>query len=453
MTKEINQIDYSDKFIYLITKIRFDDKSESEFRDNMILKSMGIILNNLNQRCGADTVINYRILPSETIFKYKNGRKVYKIILTFPIQQHQIDTNDDLILKNIDIIKNYIIDKDWENNYRQYIWIWRILNQLDYKPESSLIYDGYKCKFQWGFNDVKMEKYKISYNEYQDKSGIIIKTIVDPLIKDYGLYINLSTTFNDMDYGYNYLHYYEHIMTYAWKKLPQQNMLELNGGTTCNGVCYVYNIHETKSSLELYLDKYLKFHSCSRKKEFWNGNLIEGLKTELERTISETLLEKSMSQMAKTDPYSQYKYNTEILRYFSNKPFEIITYTPEKIDVEHFLKQYDFQTKYEVNKPKKIIFNYYPIHVLRDKRDRGFHILHKKVDEKMEKDTILGVDNYILSNENLAQLNTILMNILLKNNDELSKLLINTPTPLSNLNINMASPNFSDINGYFINAF
>ena len=116
MTKEINQIDYSDKFIYLITKIRFDDKSESEFRDNMILKSMGIILNNLNQRCGADTVINYRILPSETIFKYKNGRKVYKIILTFPIQQHQIDTNDDLILKNIDIIKNYIIDKDWENN-------------------------------------------------------------------------------------------------------------------------------------------------------------------------------------------------------------------------------------------------------------------------------------------------------------------------------------------------
>lgn len=453
MAKEIYQIDYSNKFIYLITKIKFNNNFEPEFRDNMILKSMGIILNNLNQHCGANTVINYRILPSETIFKYKNGMKIYKIILTFPIQQHQIDVNDDLILKNIDIIKNYIINKDWENNHRQYIWIWRILNQLKYKPESSLIYENYKCKFQWGFDEDKMEKYKITYKEIHDDNGIVIKQIIDPLIKDYGLYINLSTTFNDMDYGYNYLHYYEHIMTYAWKKLPQQNMLELNGGTTCNGICYVYNIHETKSSLELYLNEYLKFHSMSRKKDFWNKDIIEGLKTELERTISETLLEKSMSQMAKTDPYSQNKYNTEILRYFSNKPFEIITYTPEKIDIKYFLKQYDFQTKYEIDKPKKIIFNYYPIHVLRDKCDRGFHILSKNSKNKIEKDIVLGVDNYILSNENLGQLNTILMSILLKNKDELNKLLINTPTPLSNLNINTASPNFSDVNGYFINAF
>ena len=449
----MNNIDYANKFIYLVTKIKFENNAESEFRNNMILKTMGLILNHLNQRCGADTVINYRIFPSETTFKYKNGNKIYKIVLTFPIQQHQIDSNDDLILKNIDIIKNYIINKDWENNYRQYIWIWRILNQIHYKPESSLIYDDYKCKFQWGFDDNKMEKYKIKYNEWMDETGIVVKEIIDPLIQDYGLYINLSTTFDEMDYGYNYLHYYEHIMTYAWKKLSQQNMLELNGGTTCNGVCYVYNIHENKKSLELYLNNYLKFHSLTRKKEFWEKNMQAGLQTELERTISETLLEKSMSQMAKTDPYSQYKYNTEILRYFSNKPFEIITYTPESINVKEFLKKYDFKTKYEISKPKKIIFNYYPIHVLRDKRDRGFHILHKNLHKKENKDVVLGVDNFIISNESLSQLNTILMNVILKNGDELTKILINNPTPLSNLNINMASQHSNDINGYFINVF
>lgn len=449
----MNNIDYANKFIYLVTKIKFENDAESEFRNNMILKTMGLILNHLNQRCGADTVINYRIFPPETTFKYKNDSKIYKIVLTFPIQQHQIDSNDDLILKNIDIIKNYIINKDWENNYRQYIWIWRILKQINYKPESSLIYDDYKCKFQWGFDDNKMEKYKIKYNEWIDETGIVIKEIIDPLIQDYGLYINLSTTFDEMDYGYNYLHYYEHIMTYAWKKLSQQNMLELNGGTTCNGVCYVYNIHENKKSLELYLNNYLKFHSLTRKKEFWEKNMQAGLQTELERTISETLLEKSMSQMAKTDPYSQYKYNTEILRYFSNKPFEIITYTPESINIKEFLNKYDFKTNYEISKPKKIIFNYYPIHVLRDKRDRGFHILHKKMYKKENKDVVLGVDNFIISNESLSQLNTILMNVLLKNGDELTQILINNPTPLSNLNINMASQHSNDINGYFINVF
>lgn len=452
-TEKINIINYIDKFIYLVTKINFQNNEKSEFKNNMILKIMSLLLTYLNQRCGADTVINYRILPIDTIFKYVNNEKQYKIILTFPVQQHEINSNDDLIFKNIDIIKNYIINKDWEKDHRQYLWLWRVLRQLNFKPESYIKYEDYKSTFNWGLDDKIIDKYMISYQENKTKDGIIIKEIIDPLIKDYGLYINLSTTFNELDYGYNYLHYYEHIMTYAWKKLSQQNMIELNGGTTCNGVCYVYNIHETKKSLELYLDKYIKFHSLSRRKDFWNKCLTAGLKTELERTISETLLEKSMSQMAKTDPFSQDNYNTEILRYYSNKPFEIITYTPEKIDVIKFLNQYNFSKKYPIEKPKKIEFDYYPIHVLRDKQDRGFHILYLNENIKLNNDVVLGVDNYIISNENLGQLNTILMDILLKKEEELKKILTNNPTPLSNLNMNMASCNSNDINGYFIGCF
>ena len=168
------------------------------------------------------------------------------------------------------------------------------------------------------------KKYEIKIRQTILKDGTKLKEILDPLINYYGLYINLSVPFSDMDYGYNYLHFYEHIMTYAWKPLSQQNVLELNGGTTCNAICYVYNIHSNSKSMEEYLKEYIDFHLKSRGNDFWKKEIVKGLETELERTTSETLMEKSLSQMAKTDPYSQHAYNTQILQYYSNKPFEII---------------------------------------------------------------------------------------------------------------------------------
>jgi hypothetical protein len=165
---------------------------------------------------------------------------------------------------------------------------------LDYKPNSYLKYDDFKTKIEWGPSEDIIKKYEPKLRQTILKDGSKLKEIVDPFVNDYGVYINLSVPFSEMDYGYNYLHFYEHMMTYAWKNESQQNMLELNGATTCHGLCYVYNIHSNQDSMEQYLKSYLEFHMKTRNDEYWNNELLEGLKRELERTMSETLLDKSV---------------------------------------------------------------------------------------------------------------------------------------------------------------
>ena len=445
---------YENKYIKFITKFRTEDVNldgiSNEFRNNMVIKTLTYLIRYLNQRCGADTVINYRILPVETETEYKNNQKIYKLIIKFPIQQHKIDSNDDLVLKNIKIISDYIKNKKWELDNKQYLWLWRTLYQLKYKPESYIMYDDYKEKVEWGISVDAIKKYEIKIRQTILKDGTKLKEILDPLINDYGLYINLSVPFSDMDYGYNYLHFYEHIMTYAWKSLSQQNVLELNGGTTCNAICYVYNIHSNSKSMEEYLKEYIDFHLKSRRNDFWKKEIVKGLETELERTTSETLMEKSLSQMAKTDPYSQHAYNTQILQYYSNKPFEIIVYSPKITNAKKICEQY-FNNSEELQKitPKKIKFDYYPLHVLRDKKDRNYLVLH--INKKME-NGVTGIDNYIHSDSDINELNTTLLKILLKDGIDLKSCLINEPTPFSNLNINYTSTSLSDVSGYFLNS-
>ena len=491
MSKIINN--FNDKYIEFITSYKFDNKCinnmNPEFRNQMILKSLNLILQKLNQKCGAETIVNYRIKPVISFSKFKNGVKKYSFIIQFPVQQHNITSNEDLVLKDINIITTFIENFDWTKQHKQYIWLWRNLLQLNYKPNSYIKFEDYKKKITWGVPDEVINKYQIKIRETSVyKNGSInninnisdttnhkekictLKEIVDPLIQDYGLYINLSVPFSDMNYGYNYLHYYEHMMTYAWKKITNEHVLELNGGTTCNALCYLYNIHENIDSLHLFLEEYINFHLKSRDKKFWNEELMNGLKTELERTTSETLLEKSMTQMAKRDPVSIDKYNSEVLVYYSNKPFEIITYTPIVTNTKEIINKYMGnleESELNSTKPEEIFFDYYPIHVGRDKALRNYLILssskvinddikmdisnNKQQSKPKETKGVPGVDNFIKSTEDLSELNTILMQILLTNGINLKKVLSEHPTPISNLNLNYSSTKSNDITGFFLN--
>lgn len=454
-SKIINN-EYDNKYITFTTKYVSENLNlpniSNEFRNNMIVKSLNYLIKFVNQRCGAETNINYRIFPVDAESKNKYGKNIYKFTIKFPIQQHKIESNEDLVIKTIDTISNYIKNRNWELDNKHYLWLWRTLYQLKYKPTSYIKYEDYKQKIEWGISDEIINKYSIKVRQTKLNDGTTLKEIVDPLVNDFGLYINLSVPFSDMDYGYNYLHYYEHIMTYAWKNLSQHNLLELNGGTTCNAICYVYNIHSDKKSMEEYLKKYIEFHLDSRKESFWNSDIVSGLKMELERTTSETLLEKSLTQMAKTDPYSQHEYNTKIFHHYSNKPFEIIVYSPQETNAKKICKVLFDKREIETTKttPSKIKFNYYPIHVLRDKRDRNYLILKSNPNENLN--TVYGVDNYIKADSSVSELNTTLLKLILKSGQDLKTCLISEPTPYSNLNINFTSTSLSDVGGYFMNS-
>lgn len=445
MTTVIN--DFENKIIKFVTVFECD--RDSNFKSNMTIKILTLLLRKLNQRIGSDTSINYRINPVDVKCKHVDCKRQYKFVLTFPIQQHGIKLNEQLLNETLEKLSTFIPNLDWEQIHKQYLWLWRTLYQTKYKPNSYLKYDDFKKQIQWGPSDEVMEKYEPKLRETILTDGSKLKEIVDPFVNDYGVYINLSVPFKDMNYGYNYLHYYEHMMTYAWKNITQQDMLEMNGATTCHALCYVYNIHSNVESMETYLKSYLEFHVKSRDESFWTIELLNGMKLELERTMSETLLDKSYTNMAKTDPKSQFNYDSSILQYFSNKPFEIIVYGPKKTNAKEIAESI-ITSKSDNNKqPKPLKFNYYPLHVCRDKTDRRYLILKKNKDD--DKVVVTGVDCYIKCDENLNELNTVLMQLLLKSGQELKNILVKTPIPNSNLNFGSASCSDENINAYFEN--
>ena len=71
---------------------------------------------------------------------------IYKFTIKFPIQQHKIESNEDLVIKTIDTISNYIKTRNWELDNKHYLWLWRTLYQLKYKPMSYIKYEDYKQK-------------------------------------------------------------------------------------------------------------------------------------------------------------------------------------------------------------------------------------------------------------------------------------------------------------------
>jgi hypothetical protein len=201
--------------------------------------------------------------------------------------------------------------------------------------------------------------------------------------------------------------------------------------------------------METYLKSYLEFHMKSRDESFWTTDLLNGMKLELERTMSETLLDKSDTNMAKTDPKSQFNYNSKVSQYFSNKAFEIIIYGPKKTNAKEISESIVTSKLDNNEQPKSLKFDYYPLHVSRDKIDRRYLILKKNKDDN--KAIVNGVDCYIKCDENLNELNTVLMQLLLKNGQELKNILVNIPIPNSNLNFGTASCSGENINSYFEN--
>ena len=79
------------------------------------------------------------------------------------------------------------------------------------------------------------------------------------------------------------------------------------------------------------------------------------------------------------------------------------------------------------------------------------HEVNTETNPKTNNPTIEGVDCYIKCDENLSELNTILMQLLLKEGQELKDILIKTPTPNSNLNFGSDSCYNDNITSYFEN--
>ena len=186
-----------------------------------------------------------------------------------------------------------------------------------------------------------------------------ITYISDPYILDYGVFHNLTTTFDEYNFAYNMLHVYEHIMCLSWDALSKEDMVKCNGATYPNAIAYVFTIHTSLKSYKMYLISDLLHRIKSRKQSFWDKPEMNRLfQREIERTISETRNERSLAIFGRSDCTAfDFEYNKEVFTYWSRKPFDMLCIGPAPLNelmIRHDKINKEIQSHPRYDKSQKI---------------------------------------------------------------------------------------------------
>jgi hypothetical protein len=267
----------------------------------------------------------------------------------------------------------------------------------------------------WESRDIEFppfpEDYKIKTKfETFDESCKIVQ-IIDPLISENGIFYDISIPFEELNFGHNLLHIYEHLQTKAWEGLEETDLIDYNGRTLPTGISLIYTTHKSMKSLKLYLNALLTFIYKQRNQDFWNSDKMkEYILLETKRTISETRKDRSLSCLGRSNvcAYSN-NYKTEVFHYWANKPFNILLIASEEIE-------FNLKTFSNKNPLKKNInienykFNYMPLEVFRFRALRGTFTT-----KKYKSLGLMGKNNSLISlKENLTNYNCLLYKLLIQ---------------------------------------
>lgn len=401
----------------------------------------------VNQLIGAETDVNYRIIrPVYSYEEIETKSEITKCkstgsspvvpseILTvtidfnFQLNNPQNIEYNKIVFNKLTVIENYLRNKNWSIETKEIKRYLRNILIHNKKFEAKLIYEDYSSIICFEcpelINTIKVKETKSKTEKSTkssfdtssvktkktavDSSSIQIIQIIDPLINDCGIFVDVSKDFSVFKYGYNYLHLFEHIITYAWRNCDKNNLKLLNGFTSLNANCLVYAVVEDYSTLLSYLKSYLEFHISL----LVDGFPSECLKVETNRTMSETLNEKSLTSFGRTDSivYSKLSYEIDILKHLLQDSLKIYLVTNVELEfdssVKKLISDFDkalvkFNKSFKFDSSKFIkSFDYIPLSVLKEKELRGIHIL--KDDSPIEASPYLkGKDNKIYTTQDL----------------------------------------------------
>ena len=379
---------------------------EIELKNNNYLSDA--FLNFMSYYIGAFSKINYHMRMA----------RMHKI--TIPIYPYEVEeyhtTPIELIRQKLHLLEELFEHVDWSTLPKVYFWLAHSMKMLGFSmsddivckvvSESMSVIDsfpkrGITIRVNEPANDmVRVERHSPTNEES------ILTVIEDPHVSDYGLYIDLSTTFDDMGMMYNALHLYEHIMTSAWDGINARNQITMNGATSTIGMSWIYAVLRDSEALCQYLEASLEFIVNAREKDFWSSKKIDdSLRVETVRTISETRTERSSSMMARSDLHAyEGAYNKDIFWYWSNKPFNILVVVDDAKHISSVLSKLDsicsthsIQT---VPRPPNHKFKNIPVEALLTKMvqtyrieradpfDNAKHVFNRKI----ERGVIYGVD-------------------------------------------------------------
>lgn len=393
----------------------------------------------VNQLIGAETDVNYRII--RPVYSYEDVEdcdcsdtsEILTVTIDFNFQLNNpqnIEYNK-IVFNKLTVIENYLRNKNWSIETKEVKRYLRNILIHNKKFEAKLIYEDYSSIISFEcpelLNTIKVKETKSKVGSKTDNSSsnvdksISIIQIIDPLINDCGIFVDVSKDFSVFKYGYNYLHLFEHIITYAWRNCDKNNLKLLNGFTSLNANCLIYAVVEDYSTLLSYLKSYLEFHISL----LVDGFPSECLKVETNRTMSETLNEKSLTSFGRTDSivYSKFSYEIDVLKHLLQDSLKIYLVTNVEImfgssneqsnktslfdnsvkklisDFDKALVKFNKSFKFDESKFTKS-FDYIPLSVLKEKELRGIHIL--KDDSPIEASPYLkGKDNKIYTTQEL----------------------------------------------------
>lgn len=370
----------------------------------------------VNQLIGAETDVNYRII--RPVYSYEeiddnestgSNSEILTVTIDFNFQLNNpqnIEYNK-IVFNKLTVIENYLRNKNWSIETKEVKRYLRNILIHNKKFEAKLIYEDYSSIISFSCPEL-INTIKVKESKAKDNNSIEIIQIVDPLINDCGIFVDVSKDFSVFKYGYNYLHLFEHIITYAWRNCDKNNLKLLNGFTSLNANCLIYAVVEDYSTLISYLKSYLEFHISL----LIDGFPSECLSIETNRTMSETLNEKSLTSFGRTDSivYSKLGYEIDILKHLLQDSLKIYLVTNVEIILDNSVKKlisdFDkalvkFNKSFKFDESKFVkSFDYIPLSVLKEKELRGIHVL--KDDSPIEASPYLkGKDNKIYTTQDL----------------------------------------------------
>lgn len=412
-----------------------------------------LLMNYMNYQLGANTAVNYHMMP------------LVQLKISIPVNiytKKEINKNINIIVKErIDMIQNLFETINWNKQNKIYLWCLRSLKILNIDLSKLFIVSSdnidYNDYLHFTIPELKLPEMK----KTKLKDGSTIYQYIDKYIDNYGVFCNLSKKYSEMNYSYNILHLYEHIMTYAWKELSSADLVDLNGSTYPNGICNIYAINKTKSACEEYLYNYINFYLNGRNSNFWN-NMREGIEVETMRTISETYLDTSLTSIGRSDAQAfDMNYDTNIFSYWCQMPFNVLITTPEEIILEsNKIHNIKYQS---IPRPKIDIFKIIPLEVLRRHNEDKLYILKESSKTIIQKllnnsdlNVLYGLDcKLIVENENLSEMITPLYLLLYFRDDiepeNIKKYITNNIFPQSSELFNLASIAKENYKSYFTN--
>ena len=390
----------------------------------------------LNSHIGANTNLNYHINPVKEF-------KIQIPIYVYTNDEKKMSSSD-LVEKRVNTLINHLENLDWSKHTNlQEQWLIYSLKTVGIDITTDFLIST-TTDPTIGFQDLNQQPIKIKAPAihqaklkritYADGSTILY--LSTPYLNDYGVFVNLSTTFDEMGMSFNALHLYEHLMTYAWKGIDFSKIKMMNGSTWPHSLCSVFVITGSLESMKTFAASFIKFYLESREAGFWNKpENLEGLKLETQRTISETRTERTLSSLCRSDLHAyDFKYNTNIFEYWSQRPFDMLIAGPDSLEklfmnkqtIDKFIKLHPSR---KVKRPENVIYKTLPLDTIKMKQMKQFRVIAADKQEIRDymmrpnpnNKSLFGIDSKIVSdNENLDIYNSVL-HVLCYNNKMFSE--------------------------------